>query len=258
MTGAALDEVTAATRMAAEYAVDRAVESGMRIGLGTGSTAVWAIRRLGSLLASGALRDVVAVPTSDVTATDAQAYGIPLTTLEANPVLDVTVDGADEVDDALDCIKGGGGAHLREKLVAQATAPLVIVVDSSKLAPALGTAFPLPVEVIQMARVPETLYLEALGFAVRGVSATAGRSSPTRATGSSMCRRAPSRTSRDCRTGCSVGPGSSRWGSSSGWPVTSSSQPPARTSATSPASRSPTSSHPGDAPARMNAAGIHI
>ena len=166
MTGAALDEVTAAKRVAAEYAVDRTVESGMRIGLGTGSTAVWAIRRLGSLLASGALRDVVAVPTSEVTATDAQAYGIPLTTLEANPVLDVTVDGADEVDDALDCIKGGGGAHLREKLVAQATARLVIVVDSSKLVPALGTAFPLPVEVIQMARVPETLYLEALGFAV--------------------------------------------------------------------------------------------
>jgi ribose 5-phosphate isomerase A len=166
VTGAALDAVTAAKRAAAEYAVDRTVESGMRIGLGTGSTAVWAIRRVGSLLASGALRDVVAVPTSEVTARDAQTYGIPLTTLEANPVLDVTVDGADEVDDALDCIKGGGGAHLREKLVAQATARLVIVVDSSKLVPALGTAFPLPVEVIPMARVPETLYLEALGFPV--------------------------------------------------------------------------------------------
>jgi ribose 5-phosphate isomerase A len=161
-----LDEVTAAKRAAAEYAVDRTVESGMRIGLGTGSTAVWAVRRVGALLASGALRDVVAVPTSEVTASDAQACGVPLTTLEVNPVLDVTVDGADEVDDALDCIKGGGGAHLREKLVAQATARLVIVVDSSKLVPVLGTAFPLPVEVIQMARVPETLYLEALGFAV--------------------------------------------------------------------------------------------
>ena len=166
MTSAALDAVTAAKRAAAEYAVDRTVESGMRIGLGTGSTAVWAVRRVGSLLASGALRDVVAVPTSEVTAADAKTYGVPVTTLEVNPVLDVTVDGADEVDDALDCIKGGGGAHLREKLVAQATARLVIVVDSSKLVPVLGTAFPLPVEVIQMARVPETLYLEALGFAV--------------------------------------------------------------------------------------------
>ncbi len=166
MTDAALDAVTAAKRAAAEYAVDRTIESGMRIGLGTGSTAVWAVRRVGSLLASGALRDVVAVPTSEVTAADATTYGVPLTTLEVNPVLDVTVDGADEVDDALDCIKGGGGAHLREKLVAQATARLVIVVDSSKLVPVLGTAFPLPVEVIQMARVPETLYLEALGFAV--------------------------------------------------------------------------------------------
>ena len=166
MTSAALDAVTAAKRAAAEYAVDRTVESGMRIGLGTGSTAVWAVRRVGSLLASGALRDVVAVPTSEVTAADAKTYGVPVTTLEVNPVLDVTVDGADEVDDALDCIKGGGGAHLREKLVAQATARLVIVVDSSKLVPVLGTAFPLPVEVIQMARVPETLYLEALGFGV--------------------------------------------------------------------------------------------
>src|SRR4051794_25903081 len=138
----------------------------MRIGLGTGSTAVWAIRRVGSLLASGALRDVVAVPTSEVTARDAQTYGIPLTTLGANPVLDVTVDGADEVDPALDCIKGGGGAHLREKLVAQVSRRLVIVVDASKLVPVLGTAFPVPVEVVQVGRVPETLYVQSLGFDV--------------------------------------------------------------------------------------------
>lgn len=160
------DDVTAAKRAAAYYAVDNAVESGMRIGLGTGSTAIWAVRRVGELLASGVLHDVVAVPTSNATAADAEACGVPLTTLEVNPVLDVTVDGADEVDPALDCIKGGGGAHLREKLVAQASRRLAIIVDSSKVVPALGTAFPVPVEVIQMGRVPETLYVEALGYDV--------------------------------------------------------------------------------------------
>jgi ribose 5-phosphate isomerase A len=161
-----LDAVTLAKRAAAEYAVDHAVESGMRIGLGTGSTAIWAVRRVGELLAEGTLADVVAVPTSNATEADARTCGVPLTTLEDNPVLDVTVDGADEVDPALDCIKGGGGAHLREKLVAQASRRLVIVVDSSKLVPALGTAFPVPVEIVQMGRVPETLYVESLGYDV--------------------------------------------------------------------------------------------
>jgi ribose 5-phosphate isomerase A len=162
----ALDAVTAAKKAAADYAIEHFVESGMRIGLGTGSTAVWAVRRVGELLAAGALTDVIAVPTSDATATDAETLGIPLTSLELTPVLDVTVDGADEVDPELDCIKGGGGAHLREKLVAQASQRLVIVVDGSKLVPALGTAFPVPVEVVQMGRVPETLYVESLGFDV--------------------------------------------------------------------------------------------
>jgi ribose 5-phosphate isomerase A len=127
---------------------------------------VWAVRRVGEHLASGQLRDVVAVPTSDVTAADARACGVPLTTLAEHPVLDVTVDGADEVDPALDCIKGGGGAHLREKLVAQVSRRLVIVVDGSKLVPVLGTAFPVPVEVVQVGRVPETLYVQSLGFDV--------------------------------------------------------------------------------------------
>ena len=158
--------MTLAKKAAAEYAVDHAVESGMRIGLGTGSTAVWAVRRVGELLSDGRLRDVVAVPTSNATAEDARACGVPLTTLAEHPVLDVTVDGADEVDPVLDCIKGGGGAHLREKLVAQASQRLVIVIDASKLVPVLGTAFPVPVEVVQMGRVPETLYVQALGFDV--------------------------------------------------------------------------------------------
>jgi ribose 5-phosphate isomerase A len=159
-------EVTAAKRAAGEAAVDACVRSGMAVGLGTGSTAVWGIRRIGDLLAAGTLTDIVGIPTSDTSAALAVECGIPLTTFDQHPVLDVTVDGADEVDPALDVIKGGGGAHLREKLVAQASRRLSIVVDAGKLVPALGTGFALPVEVLQMARVPETRFVEGLGYPV--------------------------------------------------------------------------------------------
>ena len=160
------DAVTAAKRAAGEAAVDDCVRSGMAVGLGTGSTAVWAIRRIGDLVASGELTDIVGVPTSDASAAEARRCGITLTTLDEHPVLDVTVDGADEVDPALDVIKGGGGAHLREKIVAQASRRLAIVVDPGKLSPALGTNFAVPVEVVRMGRVPETRFLESLGFGV--------------------------------------------------------------------------------------------
>jgi ribose 5-phosphate isomerase A len=160
-------DVTAAKKAAGETAVDTCVRSGMAVGLGTGSTAVWGIRRIGTLLAEGALRDIVGIPTSDASAEVAREVGVPLTTFDDHPVLDVTIDGADEVDPALDVIKGGGGAHLREKLVAQASRRLAIVVDAAKLVPALGTGFALPVEVIRMARVPETRFVEGLGYEVR-------------------------------------------------------------------------------------------
>jgi ribose 5-phosphate isomerase A len=159
-------EVTAAKRAAGEAAVDDCVRSGMAVGLGTGSTAVWGIRRLGTLLETGALTDVVGLPTSELSAGEARSCGVPLTTFDEHPVLDVTIDGADEVDPDLDLIKGGGGAHLREKLVAQASRRLAIVVDGSKLSSSLGTHFAVPIEVVQMGRVPETLYLESLGFDV--------------------------------------------------------------------------------------------
>ena len=107
-------------RAAAERAVEW-VESGMVVGLGTGSTAVWAIRAIGVALADGRLRDVVGVPTSTVSAHDATEAGIPLVTLAERPVVDLTIDGADEVDPALNLIKGHGGALLREKVVAQAS-----------------------------------------------------------------------------------------------------------------------------------------
>ena len=161
-----LDARTAAKRAAGEAAVDRFVRDGMRVGLGTGSTAVWALRRIGTLLAAGDLRDIAGVPTSSASESEARACGIPLTTLDAHSFLDVTIDGADEVSPALDLIKGGGGAHLREKIVAQASGRLVIVVDETKLVPELGTGFAVPVEVVPMGQRPEREFLEQLGARV--------------------------------------------------------------------------------------------
>jgi len=161
-----LDARTQAKRDAGFAAVDRHVRPGMTIGLGTGSTAVWAIRRVGELLVTGALSEIAAVPTSEVSAAEARACGVPLTTLDEQPRLALTIDGADEVAPNLDLIKGGGGAHLREKIVAQASDKLIIVVDEAKLVPALGTTFAVPVEVITMAARPEREYLEFLGAAV--------------------------------------------------------------------------------------------
>jgi ribose 5-phosphate isomerase A len=131
-------------RVAAEAAAAE-VSDGMRVGLGTGSTAAWAVRALGARVAKG-LR-IVGVPTSRATEALAREVGIPLGTLDEEPALDVTIDGADEVDPALRLVKGGGGALLREKIVASATRRLLIVVDASKWRETLG-AFPLPVEVV--------------------------------------------------------------------------------------------------------------
>jgi ribose 5-phosphate isomerase A len=171
-----LDARSRAKREAGFAAVDRYVRPGMLIGLGTGSTAVWAVRRVGELLATGALSDIRAVPTSRASAAEAAECGVPLTTLDEHPRLTVTIDGADEVAPNLDLIKGGGGAHLREKIVAQASEQLVIVVDEGKLVPALGTAFAVPVEVISMAQRPEREYLEFLGATV--ALRTSGDGSP--------------------------------------------------------------------------------
>jgi ribose 5-phosphate isomerase A len=152
-------------RAAAERAVEW-VESGMTVGLGTGSTAVWAIRAIGAALKDGRLRDVVAVPTSNESERNARELDIPIVTLAEHPVVDLTIDGADEVDPALNLIKGHGGALLREKVVAQASRREVIVVDDSKPTPRLGTKTSLPVEVIQFAAAIERNYLESLGATV--------------------------------------------------------------------------------------------
>lgn len=122
------------------------VEPGMVLGLGTGSTAAAFVDLLGAKVADGF--KVTGVPTSEETHRQASALNIPLTTLDAHPYLDITVDGADELDDQLRLIKGGGGALLREKIVATASGQMVVIADDSKLVQRLG-AFPLPIEVVQ-------------------------------------------------------------------------------------------------------------
>lgn len=142
------EEIEARKRAAAGRAVTL-VDDGMVLGLGTGSTVAHVLAALAERVQAG-LR-VVGIPSSRVTETAAARLGIPLTTLAEHPVLDLTIDGADEVDPALDLIKGGGGALLREKILAAASRRLVIVVDDSKLVPRLGERFALPVEVVPFA-----------------------------------------------------------------------------------------------------------
>ncbi|RMH86168.1 MAG: ribose-5-phosphate isomerase RpiA [Calditrichaeota bacterium] len=142
------------------------VESGMVVGLGTGSTADFATRRIGRLLQEGTLREIVGIPSSLRTERLAREVGIPLTTFEDHPRIDLTIDGADEVDPALNLIKGGGGALLREKVLAQASARNIIIVDESKLSPQLGEKWALPVEVIPFARRVEEEFLKSLGASV--------------------------------------------------------------------------------------------
>ena len=144
MTDTPPDPAARAKRAAAEHAASF-VEDGMRVGLGTGSTAAWAVRRLGERVRDEGLR-IRGVPTSERTAALAREAGVPLAALEAVERLDLTIDGADEVAPDLDLIKGGGGALLREKIVAAASDRFVVVADASKRVERLG-AFALPVEV---------------------------------------------------------------------------------------------------------------
>ena len=149
-------------RQAAERAVEF-VESGMVVGLGHGSTALFAVQRIAELLSRGDLTDIVGVPCSKAVEAEAERLGIPLTDLENDPVVDLTIDGADEVDPNLNLIKGGGGALLREKIVAQATEREIIVVDEAKLSPVLGSQWPVPIEVLAFGWRPELEFLSGLG-----------------------------------------------------------------------------------------------
>lgn len=134
-------------QLAAARAVE-AIQNGMVLGLGTGSTARYAVELIGERLRDGRLSRIVGVPTSSDTERLARQAGIPLTTLREHPVLDLTIDGADEVAPDLTLIKGQGGALLHEKIVARASQQEFIVVDESKLVQVLGTKAPLAVEVI--------------------------------------------------------------------------------------------------------------
>jgi ribose 5-phosphate isomerase A len=131
-------------RQAAACALER-VGDGMKLGLGSGSTAKHFVELLGQRVSAGL--KVICVPTSEVTRADAERCGITLTTLDDVDRLDLTIDGADEVNPALDLIKGGGGALLREKIVAAASDRMIVIADDSKWVEALGR-YPLPVEVI--------------------------------------------------------------------------------------------------------------
>lgn len=144
-----------AGRAAAKLVVD-----GNIVGLGTGSTAYFAVVALGERVKAGL--KIIGIPTSVATGELARAVGIPLSTLDQHPEIDITIDGADEVDPQLRLIKGGGGALLREKIIATASKRMVVVADSSKLVPALGK-FPLPVEIIPFARTVLEKKITALG-----------------------------------------------------------------------------------------------
>ena len=142
------------------------VRPGMRLGLGTGSTARHFVDLLGEAVNAGL--DVVCVPTSEATHRQAAGLGIRLSTLDALGELDMTVDGADEIDPRLSLIKGGGGAHLREKIVACASRTLVVIADSTKLVSALGR-FPLPVEIVRFGEAA-TARAIAAAFAAEGLA----------------------------------------------------------------------------------------
>jgi ribose 5-phosphate isomerase A len=145
---------------AAGRAAAALVRDGDIVGLGTGSTAYFAVVALGERVKAGL--KITGIPTSIQTAELARTVGIPLTTLDEHPEIDITIDGADEVDPKLNLIKGGGGALLREKVVATVTKKMVVVADSGKVVAALGK-FPLPVEVISFARTVVEKKIVALG-----------------------------------------------------------------------------------------------
>ncbi|CAA0381353.1 unnamed protein product [Arabidopsis thaliana] len=136
-------------KLAAEKAVE-AIKPGMVLGLGTGSTAAFAVDQIGKLLSSGELYDIVGIPTSKRTEEQARSLGIPLVGLDTHPRIDLAIDGADEVDPNLDLVKGRGGALLREKMVEAVADKFIVVADDTKLVTGLGgSGLAMPVEVVQ-------------------------------------------------------------------------------------------------------------
>jgi ribose 5-phosphate isomerase A len=157
-----LSWVEEAKKRAAQAAI-RHVKSETVIGLGTGSTAEYMIQMLSSLLDSGTLSDVQGVPTSNRTLSLANSLGIPITTLDEYPKLDLSIDGADLIDNKLNVLKGGGGALFREKIVASASQTYIIIADERKVVKNLGIGFPLPIEVLPFSVTPVTQKISELG-----------------------------------------------------------------------------------------------
>lgn len=160
-----MDNIEKNKKLAAEEAV-KYIKSGMIIGLGSGTTTLFSLQAISKLLHSEKITDILGIPSSIKTAQLAQELSIPLTSLKEHPQIDLTIDGADEVDPNLNLIKGGGGALLREKIIAQASQELIIIVDETKMAPQLGTKWAVPIEVLPFAWQPEVLFLESLGAEV--------------------------------------------------------------------------------------------
>jgi ribose 5-phosphate isomerase A len=160
------DAASGLKQQAGEHAASL-VQSGMVVGLGTGSTAIFAIRRIAARLGAGDLTDIHAIATSRATEATARALGMPMLADDIPSEIDLTIDGADEVDPSLDLIKGGGGALLREKIVAQASRREIIVVDEGKLSLRLGMHWPLPVEVLEFGWRSQARFLQSLGAEVK-------------------------------------------------------------------------------------------
>jgi ribose 5-phosphate isomerase A len=151
---------------AGKAAVDALVKDGMKVGLGTGSTAITAVRYIGALVEQGKLKNIRAVVTSFQTELECEKWGIPVCSLNSKAIngrLDLAIDGADQVDRNCYCVKGGGGALLSEKIVAYSSAAFAVVIDETKIVDNLGISFPVAVEIVPEARVPVTMAIEKLG-----------------------------------------------------------------------------------------------
>ena len=156
------DPVKLMKQQVGKVAADR-VQSGSIVGLGTGSTTAYAIQFIGERIQSGDLKEIKGIPTSFQASVLAKQHGIPLTTLDEVDIIDIAIDGADEVDPQKNLIKGGGAAHTREKIVDSLAKEFIVVVDRSKMVDRLGSTFALPIEVLPMAVTPVTNALKALG-----------------------------------------------------------------------------------------------
>jgi ribose 5-phosphate isomerase A len=158
-----MKEVTQLKKSAAEFAVTKFIRSDMIIGLGTGSTAIFALYKISELLKQGELKNLKGIASSLQIESEAKRLEIPISNFDDHSTIDVTIDGADEVDPELNLIKGGGGALLREKIIAQASKREIIVIDESKRSEKLGTKWPVPVEVIPFGWETHEQFFKSIG-----------------------------------------------------------------------------------------------